>query len=282
MGALGHLLRSLPRLLPDGKLLEVFLLSLFGRRARLLVPVECHQNRHQQQDTNRHVSSPREPLLHKEYWYLPDFYLPELNFWIEIKGPNPTREELERAFILSSMAGDAGRTKLREAKTEAERSSAFEDFLQQGVYIVYGDIPWPFPQKGNIFGFGARHHSGSGFFDQTDTEEPVARESQRNATEYRELLMGQLNLCWQECPLCLKIGVGMIGAPYCRACHDHMANHIRTHLAEYRGTSGAGRTKATRGSMNPEFFASGHKSPKLQGAYNAARSARFEHGQSPE
>jgi len=37
----------------------------------------------------------------------------------------------------------------------------------------------------------------------------------------------------------------------------------------------------TKSLMNPEFFTSGHKSPKLQEAYNAARSARFEHGQSP-
>jgi hypothetical protein len=39
--------------------------------------------------------------------------------------------------------------------------------------------------------------------------------------------------------------------------------------------------KMTKDLMNPEFFTSGHKSPKLQAAYEAARSARFEHRQSP-
>ena len=39
----------------------------------------------------------------KEYTYLPDFYLPELNVWVEIKGPNPTREEIEKAFMLNYM-----------------------------------------------------------------------------------------------------------------------------------------------------------------------------------
>lgn len=223
-----------------------------------------------------------EHLDGKEYWYLPDFYLPELNFWIEIKGPNPTREEIERAFILSSMASDAGRTKMQEAETEAERSSAFEDFLRQGVFIIYGDIPWPFPREGNIFGFGARPHSGSNFFDAPIPYSFEAEEFERKENEFRGLLMGQLKLCWQECPLCLKIGVGELGAPYCRSCHDRVAGHIWTHLAEYQGTSGAGRTEATRGLINPEFFTSGHKTAKLKGAYNAARAARFEHGQSPE
>ncbi len=218
----------------------------------------------------------------KEYWYLPDFYLPELNYWIEIKGPNPTREEIERAFILSSMASDAGRTKMREAETEPETLSAFEDFLRQGVFIIYGDIPWPFPREGNIFGFGARHHSGSDFFDEPIPYSYEAEEFYRKENEFRGLLMGQLKLCWQECPLCSKVGVGVLGEPYCRSCHDRVAGHIWTHLAEYRGVRGAGRTEATKGLLNSGFFASGHKSPKLQEAYSAARSARFEHGQSPE
>ncbi len=248
----------------------------------------------------------------KEYWYLPDFYLPELNFWIEIKGPNPTKEEIEKAFILSHMAYNAGRATMDEAKTEAELSRAFEDFFQQGVYIIYGDIPWPFPEKGNIFGYGP-HDSGSTFFDtiaeaESPLEEFLAGESQGKEPKYRSLLMGRLKLCWQECPLCLKIGVGKLGAPYCRSCHDEIANHIWTHLvAEYGIRSAPDYSllsenirdprhpafknarqplnfkamKMTKDLMNPEFFASGHKSPRLQKAYSAARAARFEHGQSP-
>ncbi len=120
--------------------------------------------------------------------------------------------------------------------------------------------------------------------------------------------MGQLQLCWQECPLCLKLGIGAIGKPYCRSCHDEVAEHIWTHLvAEYgirsvpdglilsedirnpthpvnrnpRSPLNLKAMKLTKDLMNPEFFASGHKSPKLQEAYSAARAARFEHGQSP-
>jgi hypothetical protein len=192
------------------------------------------------------------------------------------------------------MAYSAGMKKREEAKTEAERRSASEDILRQGVYIIYGDVPWPFPQKGHILGYGGMYDSGSTFFDRIARAEFAAGESRGKKTEYRSLLMGQLGLCWQECPLCLKIGVGEIGKPYCRSCHDQVAKHMLAHLAEYRVMGDAEPSywrktlnpadvkamKLTKDLMNPEFFASGHKSPKLQEAYNAARSARFEHGHS--
>ena len=196
-----------------------------------------------------------------------------------------------------------------EAMNSAETTSrVFEHAPRHGVYIIYGDIPWPFPQKGNIFGYGAHLDSGSTFFERLAKAESVAGESGRKKTNYRSLLGGRLKLCWQECPLCLKIGIGKIGAPYCRSCHDQIAMHIWDHLPRYPVMSEAGtqdtsgqvmrdveeregmkppnfaNAKAlelTKGLMNLEFFASGHKSPRLREAYNAARSARFEYGQSP-
>jgi hypothetical protein len=210
----------------------------------------------------------------KEYSYLPDFFLPELNYWLEIKGPNPSREELEKAFLLSHMLYEAGRSKMEEAKTIAEMRRANDDFFRQGVYIIYGDIPWPHPNKGNIFGFGARE-SGSHFFSQFVPEDQQTKEA-----EYRSLLMGQLKLCWQECPMCSKVGVGVFEAPYCMSCHDDIAELIWTHLAEEWGER-AGIVATTTRLMNQEFFCSGHRSLKLEEAYDAARSARFEHGESP-
>lgn len=98
-------------------------------------------------------------------------------------------------------------------------------------------------------------------------------------------------MCWQECPLCLKIGIGKIGAPYCRSCHDQVVEHTWTHVVECQVMRDAATRygvkpnllppvlnplnveamKLTKSLMNPEFLASGHKSPKLQGAYDAAR-----------
>lgn len=249
-----------------------------------------------------------EHLDGKEYSYLPDFYLPELNYWIEVKGPNPTRGEIEKAFMLSHTASNAGMEKLSEAKTEAERRSASDDFNRLGVYIIYGDIPWPFPQKGNIFGYRDLDSITSTFFPWSAMAGWGTGKPERKEPEYRSLLKGHLKLCWQECPLCLRIGVGEIGKPYCLSCHDQIAQHIWDHLARYKVMREAGTQdtsdqvwrdpeiwrgtkplnpanmkaiQLTKGLLNPEFFTSGHKTPKLQQAYNAARSARFEHGQAP-
>jgi len=243
----------------------------------------------------------------KEYWYLPDFYLPELNYWFEIKGPNPTREDTEKAFMLEHMAWITSVEKERKTKHGTKFWNKLDKAHELGVFITYGDIPWPFPEKGNILGYGAIWDSGSRFLMRLAWEEErlagggavSVEESERWTNEERKLLRGRLNLCWQECPLCLKIGIGYIGEPFCESCHDKIAEHIEAHLAEYPVISEAETShrtqknaklpnawnvqamKLTRSLMNPEFFTSGHKSPRLQKAYSAARSARFEHGESP-
>jgi len=265
----------------------------------------------------------------KEYRYLPDFYLPELRVWIEIKGrEKPTPEEIEKAFLLNHMVYEVGKAKFMEAKTDDEERSAIRNVFRHqhgGTYIIYGeDIPWPFPEKGNIVGWGANWASRSAFFAKLAEAESEAGESESKVTEYRKLLGGRLNLCWQECPLCLKIVIGEIGKPYCRNCTDDVAEHIFSLLAGYRVMGGAepslwmptwpgGRPVSpedvehvkelnvardmimkptlspadlkamnlTKDLMNLGFFASGHKSPRLQKAYSAAKSARFEHGESP-
>ncbi len=228
-----------------------------------------------------------EHLDGKEYLYLPDFYLPELNYWVEIKGPNPTKEELEKAFILNNMLHDAERSKLRMAETEADQSKAFEKLLTLSTFVLYGDVPWPYPQKGNIFGYGLDTHTSR--FD--NAAEQVDEEPE--PFPYRALLMGRLNLCWQECPLCSKVGIGRIEVPYCTSCYDRMATFIATHLIKdwsIEGPLSPVPTWATplgleapqevydvtKRLMDRAFFTSGHKTPKLQEAYTAARSARFE------
>jgi hypothetical protein len=242
----------------------------------------------------------------KEYWYLPDFYLPELNYWVEIKGPNPTREDVEKAFVLEHMLYWAPR---RKTESGTEIWNNFDRFLEVGggVFIIYGDIPWPFPQKGNILGYGGIYDSGSGFLGRIALAERLVQEEESGSIEESErwnivekrLLHGRLELSWQECPLCLKIGIGYIGEPFCESCHDKIAEHIEAHLSEYPVISEPETSHRTQKNamiphdwnvqtmklasslINSEFFTSGHSTPKLQHAYNAARSARFEPRQSP-
>lgn len=38
-------------------------------------------------------------------WYLPDFWLPEMQYWVEIKGEKPTQEEIRKAELLALYTG---------------------------------------------------------------------------------------------------------------------------------------------------------------------------------
>jgi hypothetical protein len=246
----------------------------------------------------------------RKYSYLPDFFLPELNYWIEVKGPNPNSTEMLKGFFLSHLVHKAARQKSREARTDKERAQAHDDLFRTGVYILYGDIPWPFPERGNALGY-------------------------RGGPYEAERLWATLGLCWQQCRLCSRIGIGSLRSPYCKACVHELENFIYYIIGAAgetdRGHDVVSSTAAARAAweritpgkldeldldlpadreefellswaferkmriqeardkhdglaqevLNLEFFTSGHKTPALQNAYDAARSARFEHGASP-
>lgn len=261
-----------------------------------------------------------EALDGKEYSYLPDFYLPELNYWIEIKGPNPNKAEVLKAFFLSHFVHEAANAKVDEAGTHKEQEKAWNDLVNGGVYIFYGDIPWPFPERGNAVGYGVKRSTGG---------TPLGPER----------LYAWLGLCWQQCRLCLKSGVAALGETYCTDCKFELEKAIysRTRTAEAIGRELGEAKRASRfdlmldvvseeflqdplapkgqetersrllrelvseridrdgriqealnkhnrlvqEALNLEFFTTGHKTPALQKAYDAARSARFEHGAAP-
>ena len=41
-------------------------------------------------------------------WYLPDFYVPSWNCWIEIKGKDPSAEEIAKCEALAQASGKIG------------------------------------------------------------------------------------------------------------------------------------------------------------------------------
>jgi hypothetical protein len=55
--------------------------------------------------------------------YLPDFWIPSLSCWVEIKGKSPSGEEQERCRVLANLTGNM-------------------------VYLFYGKIPSPNPESG--------------------------------------------------------------------------------------------------------------------------------------
>jgi len=252
--------------------------------------------------------------------YLPDFYLPELNYWIEIKPTRPNNAEVLKAFFLSHRIYKAALEKSRGARTEKEHEQASKDLHTGGVGIFYGDIPWPFPERGNAVGYGKRNAVGGTRFGP-------------------ERLYALLGLCWQQCRICSKIDINSFGDPFCGGCIDALEEVIysRTGMVEevgkdfweakavVEGLQGLEleylleldlrdydplatsdqeiewkknikksneRVKQIRKAvdkhdslvqevLNLDFFSTGHKTPALQNAYGAARSARFGHGATP-
>lgn len=171
-------------------------------------------------------------------WYLPDFYLPELGYWIEVKGKEPDEKALRKAYLLNyCFAHDEDPAKRHER-----------------VFVLHGDVPWPYPQQGNIVGFSASHAPGN---------------------KYR------WDLTWQLCPLCQQLLIGRIGHMCCRVCEEEFSMLVDDALDVVEGIPAFDKVvdivpAMVSGAVSTQFFRSGHKAPKLQEAYEEARSARFE------
>ena len=170
--------------------------------------------------------------------YLPDFYLPELGYWIEVKGAEPDEDALRKPYLFNySFAHDADPAK-----------------HNQRVFVVHGDIPWPYPQEGNIVGFSASHAPGN---------------------------KHRWDLVWQICPLCQQLLIGKIGHMCCSGCEEEFGMLLHDALDVVEGIPEFDKVidivpAMVAGAMRTEFFGSGHKAPELQEAYGKARSARFE------
>jgi len=187
-------------------------------------------------------------------WYLPDFWLPEQQYWIEIKGPPPTLNEKSKIVGLHDLTGK-------------------ESFL------IHGD-PW--------------------FWEQGK----------------RDIYMSITALgWWNECSLCGKIFIKCFndGWNYCRE-HSEMCGSLFRGLNRLQSDIVAAQLRYRKGNMDIEkpSFEFSFKlisllthynidgtnldnchhgiilspkrqdwSSKLENAYRAARSARFEHGETP-
>jgi hypothetical protein len=94
-------------------------------------------------------------ILKDGTWYLPDFWLPELDCWLEIKGERPTHEEKHKAYLLSSqsqklviIASGSIRYKIDEFWLYTQKPFNLE---------VYGGESWD-DWESKIFPHGFRHH----------------------------------------------------------------------------------------------------------------------------
>jgi hypothetical protein len=172
--------------------------------------------------------------------YLPDFYLPEQGYWIEVKGKEPDEKALQKAYLLNyGFAHDDDPEKRHER-----------------VFVLHGDIPWPYPQHGNIVGFSAGHAPGN---------------------KYR------WDLTLQLCPLCQQLLIGRIGHMCCRDCEEEFGMLVHDAIDVVEGIPQFDKVidivpAMVSGAVSTSFFRSGHRASRLQDAYAKARSARFEFG----
>jgi len=101
-------------------------------------------------------------------WYLPDFWLPEQQYWIEVKGQDPTEEEHRKCALLAK-------------SLNADKSN---------VFLLAGEIPHPHFQN-----------SYSEFFMYL--RDSTSSLGWSHLSKGRSTQSGAIS--WQECPFCRKI-----------------------------------------------------------------------------
>jgi hypothetical protein len=114
--------------------------------------------------------------------YLPDFFLPHLQAWVEIKGPEPTDEERQKAWWLSQAT-------------------------RQTVYVFWGEMPYPrswFEEGGGPpDGSWGNGLSALAFFGTP--------RSITTSDTFRETLLFDQCYWWTECPTCGFLGIEFEG-----------------------------------------------------------------------
>lgn len=170
-------------------------------------------------------------------WYLPDFYLPELDFWIEVKPGLPDEAELRKAYLFNyGLARDPATS-------------------QQRAFILFGDIPWPYLKMGNVGGFSSSHEV-EGDPSRWDLCWQACPTCQR-------LGIGPINTmscrgCAEELGALVQDALDIVESipPFEKAVDIVPA--------------------MVEGAVSTEFFRSGHRMPQLHEAYAKARGMRFE------
>lgn len=195
-------------------------------------------------------------------WYLPDFWLPEQECWIEIKGQNPSLEEGKKAGLLACGS-------------------------KKPVFILYGTLEphWQEHKEINVDEFDLIQH---GALSDAFTYKEDIQDAYWSDTFH----------FFTECPDCHRIEITFWGYTKSLSCNCHgqrtqkLSEYFRwsetlpeTIKASQYCKDALGEERYEQ--MDREFYQqlgerdSNHNSPRLIAAYTAARQARFEHGEKP-
>lgn len=155
--------------------------------------------------------------------YLPDFWLPEQQCWVEIKWAPPTNEERSKAAALATAAGVT-------------------------VFVFDGECRLP----------------TNATFDWMDESATACFPGGGEDYQY----------WWCECPSCGSVGIRFNGRSDRLPCKSCIGCSYGQHPTGDPDCAGGGCPRSDHGDKG--YNAS---SPRLVKAYEAARQARFEHGQ---
>lgn len=191
-------------------------------------------------------------------WYLPDFWLPQYNYWIEIKGQTPTSEEVEKCALLAR--------------------AIYQSQSKKQVFLFAGSIPMPPQEAMNATGYRVDQ-----FIDS-----PLKRKAERPLSRFPEIDCYTLDrIAWVECPHCgcfdLVHKRDFTGMRQCQCSIDDQIdfNGILDKILEFcPATHFSQPQDADKGYWWFEKinqFLQSDDSPRLIAAYTAARQARFEH-----
>jgi hypothetical protein len=175
--------------------------------------------------------------------YRPDFFLPGLGYWIEVKPGNPDEEAQRKTYLFNYCLS-------HEASSEESRERAF---------VLQGKIPWPYPQKGNIIGYSAT----------AQTKDDLSQRDLcwQQCPSCQQVMIGRIGT--MSCRDCIEELGGLFDAAL--ECVEGIPEIEKVFDIVPAAVSGV---------VNTEYFTSGHKAPALQEAYSAARSVGFDIQQS--
>jgi hypothetical protein len=171
--------------------------------------------------------------------YRPDFYLPELGYWIEVKPKDPDEKAQRKTYLFNYCLS-------HEASSEKSRERAF---------VLHGRVPCPYPQEGNIIGYSVSAQTQDDI-SQTDLCWQLCPQCQ-------QVKIGRIGT--MSCADCIEELGGLFDAAL--DCVEGIPEIDKVFDIVPAAVSGA---------VNTEYFTSGHKAPALEEAYKAARSVRFD------
>jgi hypothetical protein len=203
-------------------------------------------------------NEPEDMQAYAPLWYLPDFYLPEQDYWVEVKPTFPTEREIVLMKRLVMATGKDGYI-FYDATTPSEQIDDREERLPWFTGIVrvgYEKMPlsWYYQSPGRAM-----------FLDPNFAENDP----------YVDVHVSESGHHWGQCPRCGALEITLRGdARFMKCgCLDYPDRYT------WIDASLEQTWDLVRSNRGPLYT---YDLPQLTAAYMAARQARFEHNESPD